>query len=249
MKKIIESRESRERMNKIRLAGVVVLYNPDNSVAYNINSYIDKLDILSVVDNSEKKNKKLISRLLQNKKVLYIDNHGNRGIAKAFNIGAVKAIEQKCDFLLTMDQDSMASENMLEKLISFIYQNDAEVLGIVSAYHKQPYENNCYYLKESESIAYVMSSGNLLNLKAYKKSGRFLEKLFIDMVDYEYCLRLHMNGYQIIRLNSAILFHKEGEVYKTKGIIKIIHSPIRTYYYIRNYLYVSKKYKKIFRIL
>ena len=32
----------------MRLAGVVVLYNPDNSVAGNINSYIGQLDILYV---------------------------------------------------------------------------------------------------------------------------------------------------------------------------------------------------------
>ena len=230
----------------MRLAGVVVLYNPDNSVAGNINSYIGQLDILYVVDNSDLKNRALISRLLQNEKVCYIDNHGNKGIAKAFNIGAENAIKQNCDFLLTMDQDSRASKNMMERLIEFISKHDTKQLGIVSAYHKQPYQTKCYYLKKSELIAYVMSSGNLLNLSAYRKCGKFLEKFFIDMVDYEYCLRLHMMGYQVIRVNDAVLFHKEGDVYSKNGVLKALHSPVRTYYYVRNYLYVRKKYKEKF---
>lgn len=69
----------------MRLAGVVVLYNPDDSVEENINSYVNQLDILYAVDNSERKNKELIERLRQNQKICYIDNHGNKGIAVAFS--------------------------------------------------------------------------------------------------------------------------------------------------------------------
>lgn len=230
----------------MRLAGVVVLYNPDDTVGDNIDSYVNQLDILYVVDNSEKKNRCLINRLIKNHKISYIDNHGNKGIARALNIGAMNAIKQKCDFLLTMDQDSRASENMMEKLVDYISQHDVEKLGIVSAYHKQPNEKNCYHLKEFESLTVVMTSGNLLNLNAYRKTGKFLEKLFIDMVDYEYCLRLNMKGYKIIRVNSAILYHEEGENWSENGLTKVIHSPVRTYYYVRNYLYVRKRYKDIF---
>ena len=36
----------------VKIAGVVVLYNPDDNVRTNIDSYINELDILYVVDNS-----------------------------------------------------------------------------------------------------------------------------------------------------------------------------------------------------
>ena len=36
----------------MKLAGVVVLYNPDQKVLDNISSYIDELDVLYLVDNS-----------------------------------------------------------------------------------------------------------------------------------------------------------------------------------------------------
>lgn len=38
---------------QIHLAGVVVLYHPDESVLQNIQSYLSDLDKLYVIDNSE----------------------------------------------------------------------------------------------------------------------------------------------------------------------------------------------------
>lgn len=227
----------------MRLAGVVVLYNPENETEDNINSYIEQLDILFVVDNSDKKNRELIVRLKKKEKICYIDNHGNQGIANALNKGAIQAIRKECDFLLTMDQDSKATPDMLPNMLQYLKEHDISKVGIVSPYQKQPNEKNCYSLKEYENKIVVMTSGNLLNLKAYRKTGRFLDKLFIDMVDYEYCLRLNSKGYKVIRVNSAVLLHAEGEVLMQNGIHKIVHSPVRTYYYIRNFLYVKRRYK------
>lgn len=42
----------------MKLAGVVVLYNPDQKVLDNISSYIDELDVLYLVDNSSVDNSK-----------------------------------------------------------------------------------------------------------------------------------------------------------------------------------------------
>ena len=36
----------------MKLAGVVVVYNPPNEVINNMKSYLDELDILFVIDNS-----------------------------------------------------------------------------------------------------------------------------------------------------------------------------------------------------
>ncbi len=38
-----------------------------------------------------------------------------------------------------------------------------------------------------------------------------MEDLFIDSVDTEYCLRLKKNGYRVVRLNEAILYHPLGD--------------------------------------
>ena len=47
----------------MKVAGVVVLYHPDESVLENIKTYIDDIDLLFAVDNSDKKNIKIVESL------------------------------------------------------------------------------------------------------------------------------------------------------------------------------------------
>lgn len=70
----------------MKLAGVVVLYNPDQKVLDNISSYIDELDVLYLVDNSNADN----SKFFLNDKFEYIPLLKNTGIAHALNVGAKK---------------------------------------------------------------------------------------------------------------------------------------------------------------
>ena len=79
----------------MKLAGVVVLYNPDQKVINNINSYIDELDTLYLVDNSSADN----STLFTHEKVEYIPLQKNTGIAHALNVGAKKAIDHNFHYL------------------------------------------------------------------------------------------------------------------------------------------------------
>ena len=58
-------------MKSVKVAGVVVLYNPTNEDISNIDSYINDIDLLYVMDNSGNKNDK---RLPKNKKIKYIFN-------------------------------------------------------------------------------------------------------------------------------------------------------------------------------
>ena len=224
----------------IKLHGVVVLYNPDDSILENILSYISELDMLYIIDNSEIKNDILVNKLYKINKCKYIDNKGNQGIAHALNIGAKLAIENEADWLLTMDQDSKFEKNDLNILIQKIDKK----MGIISPLHAKNELNI-----DSNKYIITMTSGNLLNLKIYQRVGFFEEKLFIDSVDTEYCLRLYQYGHDIKRVSSVILNHNLGEikVYKffNKKITSTNHNYIRRYYIMRNRLYIWNKYKKI----
>ena len=99
--------------------------------------------------------------------------------------------------------------------------------------------------KVSETLD-VMTSGNLLNLHIYQKIGEFINELFIDAVDQEYCLRLRHNRYKILLCEFALLEHCLGDLREFKLGFKSIrysnHSPIRRYYITRNRLYLLQKY-------
>ena len=229
-----------------KVYGVVVLYNPDQSILKNINSYIDQVDILYAIDNSEDKNNVLIQDIKNNPKIQYIDNHGNQGLAHALNMGANLAIDSGADWLLTMDQDSRFDKDTLSKMIKWINENEIDDIGIVSPMHSVNSRDN--YQRQYDLV--TMTSGNLLNLKIFQKIGKFDEKLFIDSIDTEYCLRLNVNNYYIKRLKSMVLDHNLGDI-KRKNFLFLNftvtnHNSIRRYYIIRNRFYVWGKYKEYF---
>lgn len=236
----------------MKYAGVVVLYNPGDDLFDNIESYIDSLDILYVVDNTPGVDR--VKDFSNYDKIEYIPLNENRGIAYALNVGAKKAIKNKCDWLLTMDQDSRFEKNSLEEMIEFVEESSHnnivsnivgskyEKIGIVSPFHITVRTKDINP-KGIDWPLVVMTSGNLVNLNAYKKVGGFKDWMFIDCVDFDFCLSLRKMDYEIIQLNYSKLQHKLGDTIEKKFCGKTIyidnHSPFRRYFISRNrhYLY------------
>ena len=227
----------------MKIAGVIVIYNPSKDVNNCIKTYIDDIDKLFVVDNSNSDNSNLI---LKNKKIEYISNNKNLGIATALNIAARKAYEENYDYILTMDQDSKFEKDNLKELISFTEKCDIDKTGLVSPWHitkeelKKPQN-------DIEEVIEVMTSGNLVNLKIWKKINGWKEYFFIDNVDIEYCMNLNKHGFKVIRYNKVSLTHNLGNITKKKLLWKTVnctnHNYIRQYYMIRNLYYLSDLYK------
>lgn len=234
-------------MNNI--AAVFVLYNPDENLIENINSVIKQVDKIYLIDNSENEIRVNLKEYIESeKKIIYKRLNKNLGIAEALNIALNHCEEDNFQFLLTLDQDSKASENMVAQLYEVISKNDK--IALVTAKHFDPSQHKTDFQQSVDEILYTMTSGNLVRVSAAKSVGGFDSKLFIDHVDHEFCLRLKANGFQLKRVNYAILFHKLGKS-KTVRILGInfypsFHNPIRIYYRTRNRLYVNNKYKKIF---
>jgi len=245
----------------MKLAGVIVLYNPDKKVLDSINTYIDDVDVLYAVDNSKNDN----SNLFKDEKIKYIPNYKNLGIAKALNIGANLAIENKYHYLLTMDQDSKFEKNGLKNLKSMIdnYSNnetlikefgrDSEKIGVFSPVHVINNDTSIMGIsdKEYDSPINVMTSGNIINLKIYKEINGFKDWFFIDCVDFDYCLNVRKHKYNIIRNNKVILNHELGNYVEKKFLGKTYssfeHNYIRRYYIVRNRHYLYDLYKNDFR--
>lgn len=233
------------------VAGVVVLYNPEDAVLANVNSYIDEIDLLYIVDNSDKKNDILIATLRTYKKIVYLDNQGNQGIAHALNVGCKMAIDHGYDWVLTMDQDSIVTNTMIDKMLEYLaHAPNKENISIVTPFHSNPYHPESTAREPYSEVLTTMTSGNLLNLANYKEIGPFREELFIDYVDSEYCLRGRFKGYKVIQINNATLKHNLGELRQHKLFWKTFystnHSPIRKYYAYRNRIYITKAYKNNF---
>ena len=226
-----------------KIAGVVTLYEPTESEISNIDTYINDIDILYVIDNSKESN---IERIQKNEKIEYTFNNENIGVSKALNIGAKKAKKAGAEWLLTMDQDTRFKENTLKEMKKVLEENDTSNIGIITPWHATKLEIE----KPKESIDYpleVMTSGNLVNLEIYEKIGGYKDWMFIDGIDIEYGLNLSKNGYKIMRLNYIEIDHNLGDIlYKNvlwKRAFISNHNYLRRYYMVRNYLYIRDMYK------
>lgn len=238
----------------LKLSATVILYNPEDEIFDNILSYSSDVDILVVVDNSTTHNTHLIEKL-QSKltNMVYINNNANLGIATALNIGCDKALEEGCDWILTMDQDSkFINFTHYKKCLTNLKNSDDVALLCANTNWSQdkgiPQNPTC----ENEERFSAITSANFLNLKLFEKVGRFEDKLFIDLVDYDYCIKAQIQKLKILYYKDALVAHSLGAVFQRKNIItgkirnKVEHNPQRVYYFARNYLYIAKKYGKIF---
>ena len=220
-----------------KIAGAVILYNPEAKAYDNIKSYIDYLDKLFVIDNSEYQNNSMIERLKKEYKVSYYYNSQNVGIAGGLNIALKEAIKNKYQFILTMDQDSCFEEDYLGILLNEV--EPEKNIGIYSPFHKNKFFTKKPKSSEPEEVSDVMTSGNILNLRAVQEIGFFKEDYFIDYVDIEYCFRLRKNGYKIFRINNSFLTHNEANLTKKNffglTVYPPVHVSLRWYYKIRNY--------------
>ena len=227
----------------IKLAGMVTLYNPTDEDIKNISTYINDVDVLYVIDNTEGKDNK--DRLPKNKKIKYIFNNENIGVASALNMAANLAIKDGYEYLLTNDQDTTFKKDVVKNLKKDIEKNDMSKIGIVTPWHN----TKLYIKKLTEKYdypEYVMTSGNILNLKIFKKVGGFKDWFFIDGIDIEYCLNIRKHGYIILRDNSLEIDHNLGNIRHKKLFNKdwVIgnYNHIRRYYIMRNNHYIFDMY-------
>lgn len=235
-------------MDNKKIPATVIWYNPDTENIENIKTYIDYVEKVYIIDNSMNNNKKLCSSL-NNNKIEYVYNKKNLGIAKALNLACEKAISDGFKWILTMDQDSSFSSNDINEYFKSFDNIEKKNIGIFSPKHIL--KNDINKIRDDKKfleIDHVMTSGNLLNLSAWEKVGKFDENLFIDEVDSEICFRMIENDYKVIQMNRIKMFHELGSLEKRNFFIKKIsvlnHNYIRKYYIMRNKFYMFKKYKK-----
>ena len=225
----------------MKLAAVVVFYNPNEKNIQNIKKYEESVNRLFIIDNSDDD----VVRYKDTKKIKYIKFGENKGIAYALNIGAKEAIHEGFNWLLTLDQDSQITSKIIENLKEYLTSHDTKNIGLISPYHDIQSDEKVKNITAEEMIE-VMTSGNILNLEAYQKIGGFKDWLFIDCVDTDYCMNLNIHGYKVLRLNKIKMKHHLGNVkihtLFGKKYPCYNHGPIRRYYIVRNNFYINQIY-------
>lgn len=244
-------------MNSV--AAVIITYNVENDFKERINRLKGKVDEIIVVDNGSKAETiNMLNELEKEVTVIYLED--NKGIASALNKGIKYSIEKGYNWILTLDHDSIITDNMIKNMLTCyegLNNELKEKVAMLVPVHveEKEYQNGSNINEEKASNSYIevlteITSGALTKAEIYKNVGMYDEKLFIDLVDHDYCLSLNKKGFKIIQVNNATLIHNLGEsVRKSILGLKMIptnHSPLRRYYMSRNRHYIWEKYKDDF---
>lgn len=241
-------------MRKNDVCAIIVTHNYNyNDLKACIKSIINQVKEIIIVDNASLEANQLIDIINGYDDISIKFNNKNLGIAAALNIGIKLAAKKKYKWILSLDQDSNCKEFFIEKLLS-AYENLPPTVqngvGMVVPNWVDINLKNSDLESESDKIYEIQSaitSGAIYKSEIFDKVGLFEEKLFIDQVDHEFCLRLNLQNYKILKIESCILNHKLGDSISKKfimwNVVVTNHSPVRRYYITRNRIYVANKYK------
>lgn len=233
-------------MNKIY--SIVVLYNPSTENIANFNKIAAISNKVILVDNSTYSTN-LGNEVAPN--IEYCKNDTNIGLSKALNLGIKRCIAAvDCTHIALFDQDSTPDDAMFVNLLAQLEKANNDVVAVspqIIDVKKEKVDN----IHEVDEVDVVITSGSLYSKDAFEKVGLMDETLFIDYIDYEWCLRAKSKGYKILRVNNAHLNHNMGDSFvRVLGMSKPLHTnKLRHFYIIRNQLimlnrdYISFKWK------
>lgn len=239
----------------VRIGAVIVTYNIGKQLIQTVDSITSQVDELVIVDNhSTEETQLVLDDLAAAGKISLIRNDDNLGIARALNQGMNWLRDKQVDWILTLDHDSMASPDMIDKLLAVYDELGDDIRPSVAVLAPEIYDQNLgvktRFVKSGDyaRVNNVIQSGALYRLDKWVELGPFDESLFIYFVDDEFNKRVKMNGLSIYMVKSAVLFHEEG-----KRINKNIlgwtmvydqNSGLAKYYIVRNSIYMFRKFKE-----
>lgn len=225
------------------VCAAIVSYNDPVCLLKTIQGICNQVEKILVIDNGSSHDnvEKIRKNLPKNQSIEFFFLQKNMGIGYALNFGLKKSMQYGYQWLLTLDQDSTANENMVQKLYEYAKKNKKSAVVFPSLSNESP--SPC---SQIEHKTYAITSGNLINTEVLNALGGFNESYFIDGVDFDFCLRVVNAGFLITKINDAVLIHRLGEkkvinIFRVK-FIYTEHSPLRRYYIFRNHFYLTRDY-------
>ena len=229
-----------------RVIGVMSTFNPDSSVASRAIQHLEQLERLIVIDDGSN-DSQVLDKLLDDR-ISVVRLETNSGIAKALNTGTKLAIKEGAKWVLHLDQDSTLTPNYVSICLkTFNLASESTRLGIVLAdlVNEAPAIPPRYSPEGFGLVDEGIQSGMMISASCLDDIGLLDERLFIDCVDTEYCLRARDSDWNIAIAPGTQILHSLGtqKVFAPFGITKLkngtpvlfeYHSPLRQYYIVRN---------------
>jgi rhamnosyltransferase len=257
--------------NTSKIVAVTVTYNVDHSFEASLQSYLQQVALVVLVDNStEIHAKELVNSIAREhpERIFLIQNGQNLGLAKAQNLGIKSALDMDADWVLLMDDDSSAEPHMVERLAlaSQRHLMESGAAIFVPKYLEQSVNREAKFVTAPggkyhwprfaiegfsgqpvlHNLFIAISSGSLIKSDLFDEIGLIRESFDIDYLDVDFCLRAISVGFKIVAVEDAELRHNLGEqtqhIFLGKKFLAWNHSARRRFTIYRNRTRIWREY-------
>ena len=249
-------------------------------ILVNYNGYEDTKECIESIKKNTYHNYKIIivdnasldgsGKLLDNeysgdKDIIVILNRENAGFSEGNNIGLKYASEEKLDYVLMLNNDTIVDSDFLYKLIKgarktnfkglysgkILYYFDKDKIWFAggkynyfkgTASHEGVNENDGKYYNTTRKIEFICGCCIFMSMEIYHQLGNLSDEYFLYAEDLDYSLMAQNKNISMYYIPEARIYHK---VSASTSKISILSQ----YYMIRNRFYIISKfhygYKKI----
>ncbi len=232
----------------MRLAVVVVTYNRLEFLKKNLESLCGqtrKPAEIIVVDNaSTDGTREFLLHFAKSCGYAHIirlsENIGGSG---GFAVGLKEAIKRGADWVWMMDDDAIPFPNALyeiEKVMRTVPKKTGVLLSRITAKRE---------ISKSDLIMPVVKGtfvGFAVRKEAVQKVGYPDSSFFIYADDYDYSVRIRKAGFDILKVSSSVIFHKDWARQRKLFKFPFVKPKIpswKTYYLVRNTLNAARHIK------
>lgn len=218
-----------------------VLYNPTKKQINTINSIAQSqlYKTVLVYDNSSETHADLLDA-----NVIYYTNLNNDGLPKAYNHFLDIVEEENIDYICLMDQDSSYPIQEMKNMMEFLACESMDNVLVIGPRSYAAVSVKVPRAKKISCADYIINSGSFINLRLTKEYKlRYDEKIFLDRVDYDFCMNAHRLGLDVNIYEDSVLIQELGYSKKVLGKMYCRHAAIRYYYIIKARNYTNVKYK------
>ncbi|MFJ6427365.1 glycosyltransferase [Microbacterium maritypicum] len=231
-----------------RIVAVIPVFRAPENLPRTIESILRQVDSVVVVDDGSRS----VETVTFPDRTEVISAEENRGIATALNTAIGRARELGATHILTLDQDSALADGHVERLLTRIEAAESQGVNVAAAV--PGVVGGAPVLGDPSGGPFdPIQSGQLLPVGAFEAIGEFRADLFIDAVDSEFTVRAREAGFQFLVDEELTMEHALGEavplavfgrplVILGKQRHVLYHAPWRTYYMVRNSVWLSRQY-------
>ena len=244
-------------------------------VLINYNGFDDTIDCVESIRGNKYKNYKIVivdnhstddsqeklkDTYSASSDVILILSDANLGFSGGNNLGIKRAIEDKADYVMLLNNDTIIDERCIERLVSKSKQHEdsAFITGKILYYYEPKKiwfaggeyeahkgsgrhfgvgEIDRGQFNEEKELSFVCGCLVLMSRKCVESVGLMPEEYFLYGEDTAYSLEVTRKGLKIFYEPEAVIYHKVSA--STSKI-----SNLTGYYVIRNRLYIIKKYNQ-----